>query len=240
MPKLISFVQQKGGTGKTTMTMLTAGFFHDQGANILIVDTDFPQHSFARIRHRDLHNLSQDDPQQRPGEEILSEQGKKLYPILTSNVGEAPTQLSVLNTSTEFQFVFCDLPGTLNVAGIQNVFKLLDYIVIPCELEDKSIMAALDTMDLIRGFNPDIPIGFVWTKIKRKHRVAERLAYEAYISKMHSVHIFQYILYDTVRVSQQLNTLESQPETISEFIEELTGLLKGAYVLKKSLTLDEN
>jgi hypothetical protein len=57
--------------------------------------------------------------------------------------------------------VFCDLPDTLNVPGIQKVFKLLDYIVIPCELKDKSIIAALETIDVIRSINPDIPIGFV-------------------------------------------------------------------------------
>jgi chromosome partitioning protein len=230
MPKLISFVQQKGGTGKTTMTMLTAGYFHDNGANIIVVDTDYPQLSFVRIRHRDLHNLSEEDAQKRTGEEILQEQGKKLYPVISSNVNESATQLGVIKTSAEFQFVFCDLPGTLNVSGIQKVFKLLDYIIIPCELEDKSIIAALETMDVIRGFNPDIPIGFVWTKIKRKHRVAERLEYEAYIKSMHPVHIFQYILYDTVRVSQQLNTLTSQPDTILDFVSELTGLIKGNLV----------
>lgn len=229
MPKLISFVQQKGGTGKTTMTMLTAGYFHNAGAQVIIVDTDFPQHSFARIRHRDLHNLSAEDAQGRSGEIILQQLGKDPYLIVTASVLESSIQLSALKTSKEAQFVFCDLPGTLNVAGIPNVFLLLDFIIIPCEMEDKSIIAALETMDVIREYNKNIPVGFVWTKIKKKHRTAERIAYEEYIVKMHQVHIFKYILYDTVRVSQQLDTLHSQPDTIQEFVDELTSLLTGTY-----------
>ena len=225
MPKCISFAQQKGGPGKTTMTMLTAGYFHESGAQLLVLDTDFPQHSFMRIRHRDLHNLSEEDPQHRSGEDILELQGKEPYPIIASTVSDSAVQLKALKTSTQYQFVFCDLPGTLNVAGIHNVFKLLDFIVVPCEMEDKSIIAALETMDTIRQNNPDIPIGFVWTKIKRKHRVAERHEYETYIKSKHTVHVFNYILYDTVRVSQQLNTLQAQPDIIGEFVEELTQIV---------------
>lgn len=227
MPKLISFVQQKGGTGKTTLTMLTANYFHDAGAKVIILDSDFPQHSFARVRRMDMHNLSNEDPQHRTGEEILQQQGKTPYPVHVATVSESSIQLRVLKTFGETQFIFCDMPGMLNVAGIPSVFRSLDYIIIPCELEQKSIIAALETMDVIRQCNAAIPVGFVWTKIKKNHRVAERMAYEDYINENFKVHVFKFILFDTVRVSQQLNTLHSQSDTIHEFIEELTEFFTG-------------
>lgn len=54
-PKYIAFSTQKGGAGKTTLTVLVASYLHYvKGYNVAVVDCDYPQHSIVEMRERDL------------------------------------------------------------------------------------------------------------------------------------------------------------------------------------------
>ena len=46
MAVTIAFCVQKGGTGKTTSTNITAELLHKKGARVLVVDLD-PQHNLS-------------------------------------------------------------------------------------------------------------------------------------------------------------------------------------------------
>ncbi|WP_291129857.1 ParA family protein, partial [Dysgonomonas sp. UBA7698] len=49
--KCVAFSTQKGGAGKTTMTVLIASYLqYVRGFNVAIVDCDFPQHSITEMR----------------------------------------------------------------------------------------------------------------------------------------------------------------------------------------------
>ena len=57
-PIFIAFSTQKGGAGKTTLTVLTASFLHYvKGYNVVVVDCDYPQFSVTDMRERDLRNV---------------------------------------------------------------------------------------------------------------------------------------------------------------------------------------
>jgi len=50
----VAFSTQKGGMGKTAVTVLTASYLHYvMGYNIAVVDCDYPQHSIVDERKRD-------------------------------------------------------------------------------------------------------------------------------------------------------------------------------------------
>lgn len=54
-PKYIAFSTQKGGAGKTTLTVLVASYLHYvMDYNVAVVDCDYPQHSIVEMRERDL------------------------------------------------------------------------------------------------------------------------------------------------------------------------------------------
>ena len=48
---LVAFSTQKGGAGKTTLTVLTASYFHYvKGMNVAVIDCDYPQFSIVDLR----------------------------------------------------------------------------------------------------------------------------------------------------------------------------------------------
>ena len=53
---------QKGGAGKTTLTVLVASYLHYvKGYNVAVVDCDFPQYSIHDMRKRDLKAIMEDE-----------------------------------------------------------------------------------------------------------------------------------------------------------------------------------
>ena len=52
-PKFVAFSTQKGGAGKTTLTVLAASYlYYVRGLKVLVVDCDFPQYSIEDIHER--------------------------------------------------------------------------------------------------------------------------------------------------------------------------------------------
>ena len=53
-PKFVAFSTQKGGAGKTTLTVLAASYlYYVKGLKVLVVDCDYPQFSIEEMRQRD-------------------------------------------------------------------------------------------------------------------------------------------------------------------------------------------
>lgn len=53
-PKFVAFSTQKGGAGKTTLTVLAASYlYYVKGLKVLVVDCDYPQYSIEEMRQRD-------------------------------------------------------------------------------------------------------------------------------------------------------------------------------------------
>ena len=52
-PLYVAFSTQKGGAGKTTLTVLMASYLHYvKGYDVAVIDCDFPQHPrHAQARH---------------------------------------------------------------------------------------------------------------------------------------------------------------------------------------------
>jgi chromosome partitioning protein len=86
--KVLSFVNQKGGVGKTTMTYLMAHKLHDQGHKVLVIDAD-PQGnlSYSANRNDDTKSFLNLKSQLRVNTtEILQQFG--LYELLVNSVKE--------------------------------------------------------------------------------------------------------------------------------------------------------
>ena len=77
--KFIAFSTQKGGAGKTTLTVLTASYLHYvRGLNVGVVDCDFPQFSIVDMRKRGQRAAVQAGlrPVQATEQEIVPHQGQ--------------------------------------------------------------------------------------------------------------------------------------------------------------------
>lgn len=61
-PKYVAFSTQKGGAGKTTITVLVASYLHYvKDCNVAIIDCDYPQYSVSDLRKRDREKMLADE-----------------------------------------------------------------------------------------------------------------------------------------------------------------------------------
>ena len=58
----VAFSTQKGGAGKTTLTVLMASYLHYvKGINVGVIDCDFPQYSIDEMRRRDFKTIEENE-----------------------------------------------------------------------------------------------------------------------------------------------------------------------------------
>lgn len=166
----IALSNQKGGVGKSTLTVLLASYFHYvKDRNVAVVDCDYPQFSIQALRTRDTQNVEKDEQLQRQLCEQFERTGKKAYPVLTSGPGKVLETAGKLEGSCEL--VFFDLPGTVNSPGILEAIINMDYLFTPV-IQDRMVMQSslsfvATLQDFIRQY-PNAPlkeIRLFWNKI---------------------------------------------------------------------------
>ena len=69
---LVAVCNQKGGVGKSTMTIMLAGYYHYlKGLNVAVIDCDYPQYSLVRMKERDMRTVENEIPVRTYPEESL-------------------------------------------------------------------------------------------------------------------------------------------------------------------------
>lgn len=130
--KYVAFSTQKGGAGKTTLTVLTASCLHYlKGYDVAVIDCDYPQHSIMEMRERDLKTATRNDYYKRLAYEQFTRLEKKAYPVVESDTKEALADAEYLTRQRDYDFIFFDLPGTINDNALIHTLARMDYIVAP-------------------------------------------------------------------------------------------------------------
>ncbi|AMJ63999.1 ParA family protein [Hymenobacter sp. PAMC 26628] len=145
--KYISISSQKGGVGKTTINILAASAFHFlANQKVAVIDCDYPQHSLEGLRNKELE-LLKNSPDKNAEFQAL---GRQAYPIVACEVKDA---LSIAKQMQgQFDLVFIDTPGTINVPGIIELWKQLDYIFMPLESDRLSVEATIPYAQVLEKF----------------------------------------------------------------------------------------
>lgn len=166
----IALSNQKGGVGKSTLTVLLASYFHYvKGRQVAVVDCDYPQFSIQALRTRDMQSVEKSEHFQRLLCEQFERTGKKAYPVLASGPGKVLETAGRIEESSEI--VFFDLPGTVNSPGILEAIINMDYVFTPV-VQDRMVMQSslsfvATLQDFIRQY-PKAPlkeIRLFWNKI---------------------------------------------------------------------------
>jgi cellulose biosynthesis protein BcsQ len=101
----IAFSTQKGGVGKTTLTVLAASWLHYVcGYNVAITDCDYPQHSITDMRKRDVAQVTGDDRYKRLAHTQFTALKKKAYPIEESKAADAVGIAEALQQAGDLDF----------------------------------------------------------------------------------------------------------------------------------------
>jgi chromosome partitioning protein len=125
-PWIIAVAAQKGGVGKTTITLGLAATTADISGRALVVDVD----------------------PQRTAEEIADAAGDSLPFDFTAETD--PRQLARLRAARDYDTVFVACPGSLEGRDVLGqVLAAADLVVIPCVPERAAIQPTLRTARLV-------------------------------------------------------------------------------------------
>lgn len=187
--KFVAFSTQKGGAGKTTLTVLVASYLHYvKGYNVAVIDCDFPQHSIFEMRERDFSMVEGDEYYKGMAyEQFTRMEGKKAYPVIESNTKEAIADAEHLIPQGDYDFIFFDLPGTLNNADLIPTLAKMDYIIAPIAADRLVLESTLDYIitvrdDIVGSGKADIKgIYLLWNLVDGREKSELYEIYEAVI-----------------------------------------------------------
>lgn len=161
MTKVISFVAQKGGSGKSTMTLLLANYYaYKEKKNVVVIDGDAPQYNIYKLRAGEKENPDTvADSVYKAHQEV----GIPPYNIFCAvadpaqenkekKIFSVTTLIDGLVAKGDIDYIFVDLAGTINTASFASIIKRVNYIFVPyMEAENlfNSNLEALYTIMLI-------------------------------------------------------------------------------------------
>ena len=150
--KYVAFSTQKGGAGKTTLTVLIASYLHYvKGYNVAVIDCDYPQHSISQMRERDFKMCENDEYYKGMlYEQFIRLDQKKAYPVIESSTEKALNDADTLCENAEYDFVFFDLPGTMNNRDLVLALASMDYIIAPIAADRVVMESTLNYMIAVR------------------------------------------------------------------------------------------
>lgn len=151
---VISFVNQKGGVGKSTIASIFANHLFGTGKNenmklnIAVIDADDLQQTLYRKRQRELASLEAQleeisDPE-------LKQQYKELentYQVLKIASKDIPNEIDSLKD--EFDIILIDLPGNMKQEGVITDYFLIDIMLIPFQPNEFDIDSTIQFYNLL-------------------------------------------------------------------------------------------
>lgn len=132
-PKFVAFSTQKGGAGKTTLTVLAASYlYYVRGLKVLVVDCDYPQFSIEEMRERDKDLIECSPVFKKMVSDNMRLTKLAPYPVLSAPPEEAMRKVrEIIEDGNEIDLVFFDLPGTVNNLGVVSILNCMDTVIVP-------------------------------------------------------------------------------------------------------------
>ena len=177
MNHIITFANQKGGVGKSTLAILFANYMCWKKMNVCIIDTDLQQ-TIAQMRKSDLDFYACEAP----------------YSVQGFPVSDVDTMRQLMENARKFDgCVLIDAPGNLSQDGLIPILSETDFILCPYRY-DKATTASTSTfvktilrmMREIRGMKPQLL--FTPNNIYRKGNMEEKKVWKQFADT------FEYII----------------------------------------------
>ena len=148
---------QKGGAGKSTLTLLLANFLAlDKGLDVTVVDMDYQQSVAQKFERAKL--LENAEPYQVVAASLETFPGIK--PYLCNN---------------KDQIVLIDLPGKLDDDGLIAVFESADLVICPFSYDEFSFESTILFSVVLRKINGKVPLVYVPNRLKSNVRYETKI-----------------------------------------------------------------
>lgn len=165
--KIISIINQKGGTGKTTTAINLASCLAYYGKKTLLVDLDPQGHSTSGLG---IDNKNPNHSIQK----VFEERGVRIDEIIKGTNNEnlyiIPSHITLSRTSQEmytkiyketylyaaletiknnYDYILIDCPPNLGILTVNALFTS-DFLIVPCQVSRYSLDGLSDLIDVIR------------------------------------------------------------------------------------------
>lgn len=209
---LVAFSTQKGGIGKSVLTVLMAGYFHYvKGYRVGVIDCDYAQFSIFNMRDRDRKIATTVDYYKLMAFNQLKKLGRKPYPILKSMpTGAIEAAEKMIGETEQPDIIFFDLPGTLNSEGILSTLSMMDYIFSPISADRMVLQSTLEFASLLNenvittGRGNIQGLYLVWNKVDGREKTDLYNVYENIIAEL-GLQVMKNFLPDTKRFRHELS-----------------------------------
>ncbi|MCK9521176.1 MAG: AAA family ATPase [Dehalococcoidia bacterium] len=217
--RIVTFVNQKGGVGKTTTAVSLAAALGRRGQKVLLVDLDAQANATSALGV---------DPGDRPGvyealldeidvNECVMEVPHEAVRIIPASPALAGAEVELVPAMArerrlanalhplrgDFDWIFIDCPPSLGLLTI-NALTASDNVVIPVQCEYmalEGLSRLVQTLDLVRrNLNPGLSIlGVVLTMYDARTRLSQQVVDEV---RTHFEQTFETIIPRAVRLSE--------------------------------------
>ena len=212
-PTYVAFSTQKGGAGKTTITVLVASYLHYvKGYNVAVVDCDFTQYSIHDMRKRDMDMTMKDNHYKALAYEQFKRLAKKAYPVVCSKSDDAVDAATRLAESgVPLDFVFFDLPGTINNPSVVKTIAAMDYIFCPIAADRVVMTSSMQFATVINehmistGKTAIKGLHLLWNMVDGREKTELYAAYEKICAEL-ALPILKTFLPDSKRFRKEAAT----------------------------------
>ncbi|WP_321375007.1 ParA family protein [uncultured Draconibacterium sp.] len=234
----IAFSTQKGGVGKTAFTVLMSSYLHYvKGLEIAVVDCDYPQHSIAEMRQRDMEQVMKDNYYKQLAYKQFTALKRKAYQVEKSMPEDAIDVAENLIDGATVQpdIIFFDLPGTLNSKGVVKTLGGMDYIFSPVSadrvvMESTLKFATMLNENLISVGKSDIKgLYLIWNMVDGREKNELYDVYENVIGEL-GLNILKTFVPDSKRFRREL-TSGHKPVFRSTLFPAHNSLQKGSNLI---------
>ena len=210
-PLFVAVSNQKGGVGKSTMLVTLASLLnYSMDKSVAIVDCDSTQRSLFNLRERDMEMVEKNKKYMV----LLEEQrlrGCRIYPIRQAKPENARQVAGELAAKADFDIVFIDLPGSMDISGVLQTIFNVDYVLTPIAADnfvmDSSFVFAKSVMKFLEN-RKNIPLKDVflfWTKVKKRSNTEVLDNYMALMKKQ-GLKILDSAIPDLCRYDKELSS----------------------------------
>ena len=210
---LVAFSTQKGGIGKSALTVLMASYFHYvKGYNVGVIDCDYPQYSISKMRDRDKEIANKIPYYKMKLFNQYKTLGRKSYPIENAPAPEAINMARKMIDEYPDEapdIIFIDLPGTLNSEGVIQTMASLDYIFSPISADRMVLQSTLEFASIINdtimstGKSHLQGLNLLWNMVDAREKSDLYKSYEEGIGEL-GLNVMKNFLPDTKRYRHEM------------------------------------
>lgn len=221
MGKIVSFINQKGGVGKTTTCINVASYLCSFGKSVLLVDLDPQGNATTGVgieKHDDMNTFYDLLLDECTINDAILHTNIEGLDILPSNVDLAGSEISLVqrenrekvlrNTLSsikdKYDYITIDCPPSLGLLTV-NALTATDSIVIPIQCEFyalEGLTQLMNTVKLVKQYlNPDINIeGVVLTMKDNRSNLVNEVADE--IKKFFGKKVYETVIPRNIRLAE--------------------------------------